>query len=236
MTIVTSKNECLTIIPAKGTSVGIPRKNMALLGGRPLLEFSMKTAIGAEIPGRICLSTEDKSIRDFGLQFPIECPFLRPDNLSKDDVSVIPVINHALDWYEDNEGYKPEFITLLQITNPFRGSETIRRAYEVMLSSDAKSLISVNKVQHHPCEYIVPGEEKFEFVMPRPLKTGRQNFPEVLFINATLYMTRVDFFREYGRLYDGTATLFRIGTDEAFDIDEPEDLELANWIIGKKLV
>jgi len=134
MKFVKSKNECLTIIPAKGKSSGIPRKNMTKLGNRPLIEFTIKAAIGADIPGRMCLSTEDKSIRDFGLQFPIEAPFLRPDNLSKDDVSVIPVIKHALDWYEDNQGYKPEFIILLQATNPFRKPETIKRAYQNIVS------------------------------------------------------------------------------------------------------
>jgi len=235
MKFVKSKNECLTIIPAKGKSSGIPRKNMTKLGNRPLIEFTIKAAIGADIPGRMCLSTEDKSIRDFGLQFPIEAPFLRPDNLSKDDVSVIPVIKHALDWYEDNQGYKPEFIILLQATNPFRKPETIKRAYQNIVSSDATCLISVNKIQHHPCEYIVPGENKFEFVMTRPDKTGRQNFPEVLFINGAIYITRLEYFREDSKLYDETATLFHIGLDEAFDIDEPKDLELANWIISKKL-
>ena len=208
---------------------------MALLDGKPLLEFTVMAAVEAAIPGRICLSTEDRSIHDFALQYPIEIPFLRPDTLSHKSVSVLPVIEHALDWYEVNQGYKPEFIALLQITNPFRRSETIRRAYEHMKTSDVQCLISVNKVQHHPCEYIVPGEEKFEFVMPRPRKTGRQNFPEVLFINGTIYMARVEFFRKHGRLYDETAMLFHIGVDEAFDIDEPEDLELANWLIGKRM-
>ena len=96
------KNDCLVLIPARGGSKGIPGKNMALLGGKPLVEFTIRAAINAKLPGRICLSTDDQKIRSFGLSFPIEAPFLRPDELAQDDSDSLSVIKHALDWYSEN--------------------------------------------------------------------------------------------------------------------------------------
>ncbi len=226
-----SAEKCLIIIPAKGRSRGIPQKNMALLGGKPLLEYSILSAKNAGLPGKICLSTDDAAIADFAAAFGIDVPFIRPVKLAQDDISVIPVIKHALEWYEKTKGFIPEYIVLLQPTNPFRSSKSIKDAYKIISESGENSLISVNHVQHHPCEYIVPQKVKgFEFVMTRPKKSGRQNFPTVYFINGAIYISRASFFKKNNVFYDKNAILHEIAIYESIDIDTPSDLEYANWI------
>ena len=228
-----AKQECLILIPARGGSKSISRKNMTLLGGKPLVEFTIRAAIAADLPGKICMSTDDEEIRSFGLSFPIEAPFLRPVEFARDDSGVIPVITHALDWYEEKNGFCPDFLVLLQPTCPFRTSRNIVKAYESMLVSGVNSLISVSPVREHPCEYIVPGETCFEFVLKPPKKPGRQSFPGVLFINGAIYMARTSYIRKTGKLFDEMAKLYFMETYESIDIDEPEDLEFANWLYEK---
>lgn len=225
---------CLVLIPARGGSTGIQRKNMALLGGKPLIEFTIRAAVEAYLPGCICLSTDDNEIRNFGLGFPIEAPFLRPSELAQNESDIIHAVLHAIDWYEKEDDFFPDIVVLLQPTNPFRKPRSIRDAYMSFISTDANSLISVNSVRQHPCEYIIRQRKGFKFVMPPPKKPGRQNFPNVFFVNGAIHITRVSYLRKTGKLFNEESQLFEIGNYESIDIDEPEDLEFANWLYMNK--
>jgi len=226
--------QALTIIPARGGSKGIPLKNMAPLGGKPLIEFTLRAALDAGLPGRVCLSTDHQGIREFGLGHGIEAPFLRPAELAQDSSSSLSVIEHALDWYRREENFQPDYLVLLQPTCPFRTARNIIEAYRDITEKSGNSLFSVNAVREHPCEYIVRNDDGFAYVMTPPDKPGRQNFPEVFFINGAIYMTRVDFLSGTGRLYDEHAGTYVMAADESLDIDEPEDLAFANWLYDRK--
>ena len=228
-------HECLILIPARGGSKGIPRKNLALIGGIPLIAFTIKATLGASLPGRICLSTDDEEIRALGLQFNIEAPFLRPRELAQDDSSSISVVRHALDWYEGNADFHPTTVMLLQPTCPFRSAASISAAYRAFWNAKADSLIAVNTVSEHPCEYVMATDTGFRFVLEPPEKPGRQNFPEVFFINGAIYITKVSFFRNTEALFDKNAQLYEIPQHESIDIDTPRDLEHANWVYERKL-
>lgn len=226
--------DCLVIIPARGGSKGIPKKNLALINGIPLIEFTIKAALDSALPGRICLTTDNDEIRAHGLQFPIEAPFLRPADLSQDNSGTIPVVKHTLDWYEKNSIFQPEIIMLLQPTCPFRSALSIRQAYKDFIATSADSLISVNAVSEHPCEYVMKTESGFRFVLTPPEQPGRQHFPEVFFINGAIYMTTVDFFRTKETLFNKKARLFIMPQEESIDIDTPMDLEYAKWLYKRK--
>lgn len=230
---MTKSGECLVLIPARGGSKGIPRKNMASLGGKPLIEYTIQSAIDANLLGKICLSTDDEEIRNFGLKFSIEAPFLRPAGLAMDNSETLPVILHALEWYEKNERFFPEFVVLLQPTCPLRNSEHIVNSFNQIVKSDADSLISVNPVREHPCEYVLQGAVRFEYILSPPVKPGRQNFPEVFFINGAIYISKVSLIKERRILFDREAILYQMGLREAIDIDDSDDLEYANWLIRR---
>lgn len=222
--------KALTIVPARGGSKGIPMKNMAPIGGRPLIEFTFRSALKAGIPGRICLSTDHQDIREFGLSLGVEAPFLRPAELAQDNSSSLSVVRHALQWYRENENFDPEYIVLLQPTCPFRTPENIVEAFELIKQKEAESLLSVNLVAEHPCEYITRKSLGFSYVMPPPDKPGRQHFPEVYFINGAVYMTSTSFWDRTGLLYDQEALTYVMSRDQSLDIDDPEDLAYANWL------
>ena len=229
------KIDCLILIPARGGSKGISEKNMALLGGKPLVEFTIEAAINAKLPGRICLSTDDQKIRDFALSFPIEAPFLRPAELAQDDSDSLSVINHALDWYDGNYCFSPEFLVLLQPTCPLRNSETVIDAYKSIIATKAKTLMTVNPVKEHPCKLIMRGKRGYKFVLKPPRNPQRQNFPEVLAINGAIHIARVSHLKKTGNLYDNATQLYIMNRLESTDIDEPDDLEYANWIYENKI-
>lgn len=223
----------MVVIPARGGSRGIPGKNLAPIGGHPLIRFTFEAAIAADVEGRICLTTDDEEIAAYGRQFPIEVPFLRPAALATDTAATLPVVLHCLDWYKGHEHFEPDAVILLQPTTPFRAFEDVKAAWAEYRAGGRESLIAVNVVDRHPCEYIVDRRDGFEFVMALPPTPGRQAFPEVLFINGAIYITSVAMLRGAGVFFDERAILYRMDRARALDIDEPAHLEFANVVFPR---
>src|SRR5438128_2514535 len=114
----------LGVIPARGGSQGIPRKNLAPVLGKPLLAYTAEAALAARRLSRVILSTDDEEIADIGRRYGLEVPFLRPAELAKDDTRTLPVLQHAVRWMEAR-GARFDSICLLEPTSPVRGPEDI---------------------------------------------------------------------------------------------------------------
>ena len=115
----------LGIIPARGGSKGIPRKNIIPLAGKPLLYYTCQAALGCQELDRTIINTDDPEIANVGRQFGVDTPFLRPEYLAGDEVTIHPVIMDTLEWLEKSEGYHADVVVLLQPTSPLR---TVRSA------------------------------------------------------------------------------------------------------------
>ena len=197
------------------------------------MEFTIKAAVRSKLFDHICLSTDSEEYRRFGISCGAEAPFLRPKELSADSSSTSSVIAHALNWYSDHEGYSPEYIMLLQPTSPFRKPESIVKAFELIKNNQSDCLISVNEVQSHPCEYVIQKDSGFSYVMEPPEKAGRQNYPNVYFINGAIYICKTSYFKEVGQIFDRSADLLIVDNIEALDIDDEFDLIVAESIYEK---
>ena len=129
-----SRPEVLAIIPARGGSKSIPRKNLHLFAGHPLIAFSI--AAGRQSPPvtRVIVSTEDEEIAGVARACGAETPFLRPADLAQDDTPDLPVFEHALRWLADHEGYHPEVVIQLRPTSPIRPRDCVARAVETLLA------------------------------------------------------------------------------------------------------
>jgi N-acylneuraminate cytidylyltransferase len=112
--------EVLALIPARGGSKGIPRKNIRSFAGYPLIAWSIAAAKKSELVTRVIVSTDDEEIAAVARQWGAEAPFLRPDEISQDKTTDLPVFEHALKWLEDAEGYRPEIVVQLRPTSPIR--------------------------------------------------------------------------------------------------------------------
>ena len=143
----------LAVIPARGGSKGIPRKNIRELAGRPLLAYTAEAARNSRLLSRVILSTEDPEIREIGLQLGLEVPFVRPTKLARDDTPGLHVIQHAVETLKAVGDYRPDVIIVLQPTSPLRTSKHIDEALDFFLEGDADSLVSVTEVPHNMNPY-----------------------------------------------------------------------------------
>jgi CMP-N-acetylneuraminic acid synthetase len=138
----------LAIVPARGGSKGVPGKNVRLLCGRTLLEYTAAAARDAAVIDRIVVSTDSEEVAAAGRAAGLEVPFLRPAALAQDDTPMLPVIRHAIDEVT-RAGWTPELVVLLQPTSPLRRPDHVARAVDLLRSSGADSVVAVVEVPKH---------------------------------------------------------------------------------------
>lgn len=143
--------EVLALIPARGGSKGIPRKNIRPFAGHPLIAYSIAAGLQAERVGRVVVSTDDEEIAAVGRAYGAEAPFLRPPELASDLSTDLPTFEHALRWLKDNQGYVPDVVVQLRPTSPLRPPGLVDRAVqELMARSDADSVRGVVPAGENP--------------------------------------------------------------------------------------
>ena len=148
--------EILAIIPARGGSKGVPRKNIRLVAGKPLIAYSIEHALHSNLITRVIVSTEDQEIADVSRQHGAEIPFRRPENLAGDKSIDLDVFKHALEWLEENESYSPDVIVQLRPTCPVRQVSTIDRAIQTFIDiRHADSLRSVHLAEADAVQNVV---------------------------------------------------------------------------------
>ncbi len=188
----------LAIIPARGGSKGLPRKNLRQLSGRPMLSFTIEAALRSRLD-RVLLSTDSEEIAAVGRACGAEVPFLRPPELSQDQSTSLAVLLHALDWVRRHEHFKPDVVALLQPTSPLRTAEHIDEGLDILEATGARSVIGIAPVEEVHPYYMFTLEPDFRLkyimdVHPRPMR--RQDLPPVYRINGALYLTRSSYYDE----------------------------------------
>jgi YrbI family 3-deoxy-D-manno-octulosonate 8-phosphate phosphatase len=178
MDSVVTKLEVLAIIPARGGSKGLVRKNISLLGGHPLIAYSVSAALQSETVTRVIVSTDDKEIAQIAIQYGAEVPFLRPAELAQDKTPDLPVFQHALEWLRQEEDYKPDLVVQLRPTTPIRPPDCIDRAVNLLIDQpQADSVRAVVPSGQNPYKMwrieedqmipLLQGEFKEPYNMPR---------------------------------------------------------------------
>jgi CMP-N,N'-diacetyllegionaminic acid synthase len=221
--------EILALIPARGGSKGVPRKNILPLAGKPLLAYSIEQARAARHIGRVIVSTDDEEIAGVAREHGAEVPFTRPGEFAQDLSPDIDVFRHALTWLRDHEAYMPELVVHLRPTGPVRRVELIDKAIERMLAHpEADSLRSVSSPVQTPYKMW-----RIEEGYLRPLVTvegivesycmPRQMLPDVYWQNGYVDIVRARVVLEEG-LMCGHAVLPFIINEPILEIDYAEDL------------
>ncbi|MCO6509301.1 MAG: acylneuraminate cytidylyltransferase family protein [Aridibacter famidurans] len=224
----------LGLIPARGGSKGVPRKNIRLLNGKPLLAYTAASAFGSELLSRVVLSTEDEEIAEVGRSVGLDVPFLRPAELAEDTTPTLPVVRHALRQLEDL-GERFEAVCLLQPTNPLRRAEDIDACIRLLESSGADSVVSVLRV---PSEYnpswVYRKSENGELF----LSTGesepparRQDLPAAFHRDGTIYVTRTEVINTAGSLYGRSIVGYEMKAEFSVNIDTQSDWEQAEALV-----
>ena len=228
----------LGIIPARGGSKAIPRKNIALVMGKPLLAYTLEEAQRSKRVQRLIVSTDDEEIADIARQFHAEVPFLRPKELATDDATDLEVFQHALRWLRENEGYGPEIVVHLRPTAPLRRAEDIDRGIALLMSSGADSVSSVTLIKEHPEKmWRLTGDRLSPFL--KRMKGEFYNMPrqklEPLFVNnGSVDVAWAKTILQKNSMTGEDIRGFVMDALSSVNINEPEDLLLAELLLTRR--
>lgn len=224
----------LGIIPARGGSKGVHRKNIRPLCGKPLLAYTVEAALASTRLTKTILSTEDDEIADIGRSLGLDVPFMRPVELAEDATATFPVILQAVTKLE-SLGEHYDAVCLLQPTNPLRRTEDIDNCIELLERTDADSVISILPVPHvyNPkwVYWLSPGGEmKLSSGDTEPV-TRRQDLPPAFHREGSVYVTKRSVLTEYGNLYGRNVRGYEIDEANSINIDTKEDWAKAEEMI-----
>jgi CMP-N,N'-diacetyllegionaminic acid synthase len=223
------------LVPARGGSKGIPRKNARLLAGRPLLAYTAEAASRSRLLSRVILTTEDPELAELGRACGLEVPFLRPADLARDETPMLPVVEHALRWLEA-QGDAVDAVCLLQPTHPLRRSEDIDACIELCDRTEADAVVTIMAVppEFNP-HWVYFRSETGELC----LATGetapisrRQDLPPAFCREGSVYVIRRDVVIRQGSLYGPRLLGVPVDRARSVNLDTMEDWSRAEAILG----
>lgn len=222
----------LAVIPARGGSKRLPRKNVRLLGGKPLIAWAIEAAFSSGCFGRVLVSTDDREIADAAMSAGAWVPFMRPAELATDVASSVDVLVHALEWVRrapPPDGFAPAVVALIQPTSPFLRPEQIREACRLLDTGGFTTLGSMCAVRERP-EWMFEIDQTCHArpLDPQRLPLPSSRLPKLFRENGAIYLARSPWLESARSLYD----LPRHGAlvmpaEDSIDIDTAEDWEVA---------
>jgi N-acylneuraminate cytidylyltransferase/CMP-N,N'-diacetyllegionaminic acid synthase len=228
----------LAIIPARGGSKGIPHKNIAPVGGKPLIAWTIEAALTSGFVERCVVSTDDEQIAVAAMNVGADVPFLRPEKLARDDTPGIEPVLHAVQWLDEHEGYQPDYVMLLQPTSPLRSAKDIKAAIDLADVNNADSVISICEVSYHPywtmrlsedCTLVNFLEMNLDSLLDKYPR--RQDLPPAYAENGAIYLVRRSVLLEHRSLYGKRMYGYVMPSERSLDLDSPWDLHLAELIL-----
>ncbi len=226
----------LALLTARGGSKGVPRKNVRMVAGKPLIAWSIEVARQSRYADRVVLSSDDPEIIAVAKEWGCEVPFVRPAELARDDTPGIDVVLHALDVL-------PEYdvVVLLQPTSPLRIASDIDGCLEQMVATLADAVVSVCEPDKSPYwMFHVAGDGRLRPVIERPLARlateRRQDLPPIHVLNGAVYVARVPWVRQHRSFLDDGTVGYIMPKSRSTDIDTEADLMLADILLRDRQV
>ena len=227
------RDNLLIIIPARGGSKGIPRKNIKPLNGKPLIYYAIDTARAITTDENICVSTDDMEIKSVVENYGLRVPFLRPKELSTDTAGTYEVLLHALDYYE-KQGKHYDIVLLLQTTSPFRTAEHVKEALALYDKSQADMVVSVKECPANP--YYNVFEEDSNGYLHVCKGNGnifrRQDAPKVYEYNGAIYIMDTEKLKNTHMHKMQKRVKYIMDAQSSFDLDTMQDWEMAEIILS----
>ncbi len=234
----------LGIIPARGGSKGVPRKNIIPLCGRPLIAYTIDVADASTLIDATIVTTDCPEIAEVARRCGADVPFLRPKHLALDDSPDIDYLQHAVAWVEENRGWNPEIVAILQPTLPFRTLEDVDNALTFMLEQGCDSVRTLARPHDFTPFKMWFLDDPETGKMTPVLKTEhfdtlltdvpRQKLRPAYWQPGVLIATRPKFIKA-GKVFGPDLRGFVIDIENAYDIDEPSDLRFAEFLMQDRL-
>ncbi|MCM8790614.1 MAG: acylneuraminate cytidylyltransferase family protein [Candidatus Omnitrophica bacterium] len=225
----------LAIIPARGGSKGLPRKNVKDLAGKPLIAWTIREALKCGCIDRVIVTTDDKEIANISARYGAEIPFLRPKRLSLDRTETIDVILHAINWLRD-EGCDYDVVVVLQPTSPLRVAGDITSALKMLFDRKAAGIVSVCKAEHNPLwANSIPVDLSMKDFLPKAvINKNRHKLPEFYRLNGAIYVALTEFLRSNRSFFGPGVYAYIMPKDRSVDIDDAIDFKLAELLISER--
>lgn len=228
----------VAIIPARGGSKGVPKKNIRHLGGYPLIAYTIAAAKQCKEIDRVIVSTDSSEIAEIAKHYGAEVPFLRPSELASDKSPDMGFMAHAIKWLQENEGFEPQLIVHLRPTTPLRDPALIDKAIRNLKeNTQATSLRSVHELAESPHKMfevekgfligLFPGDSRPEYY-----NLPRQSFPPAYNPNGYVDIIKPSFVKAHNKLHGPRMMAFI--TPIVTEVDRVEDLRYLEYIIEKK--
>ncbi len=224
----------LAIIPARGGSKGLPKKNIKPLGDKPLIAWSIDAAKESKKITKTIVSSDSDEIIKIAKQFGAEIPFKRPDDLASDTASTKDVLIHALNFYKSKNIYF-DYLVLLQPTSPFRDSKMIDEMIDEMIEKDVDMVVSVKETSANP--YYVLFEENNKGFLTKSKNanfTRRQDCPTVYEYNGSVYVIKIESLLKYNSLSFPKTIKYVMDNYHSVDIDNQFDFDFAEFLLNRR--
>ncbi len=225
----------LAIIPARGGSKGIPKKNLKPLAGKPLIAWTIESAIQCPEVNEIIVSTDDEEISKISKKFGASVPFMRPEELARDESPTIDAVLYTIETLE-KKGNKFEIIAVLQPTSPLRTSEDITNAVQLFIKNKPLSLVSITTFLPSPFlalkmsdGYVSPAFIEGKF------RARRQDLPVLYAPNGALYISTPETLRKYRTFYTPKTLGYSMPRERSVDIDDDIDFKVAESIVREQI-
>lgn len=227
-----SKHKVIAIIPARKGSKGLPKKNIKPLGNKPLIAWTIESALKTDFICKTVVTTDCEEISKIAKKYGAEVPFIRPENLSSDTATTSDVIKHAISAIDEDF----DILVLLQPTSPFRTEVDINNAFEIYNNSYPSSVVSVVKADKSPYWYFSRGtDSKIKPLLSiNEQYSRRQELPETFLLNGAIYIVNVNKFLSSGKFIFDDSLSYLMCKESSIDIDDIMDFKLAQLTLGVK--
>ncbi|NFN92755.1 acylneuraminate cytidylyltransferase family protein [Clostridium botulinum] len=232
-----NNKKILAIIPARGSSKGVPRKNIKELNGRPLIAYTIEEAKKSKYIDRIVVSTEDTEIAEVSKMFMAEIPCLRPLELANDDTPTIDCVIHMLNLLKDNENYTPDYVCLLQCTSPLRTVDDIDGTIDKLITTGMDGAVSICEAEVNPYWTNVFVGNRLQYFFKEGKKiTRRQDLPKIYRLNGAVYVAKSDVLQKERTFETDKVTGYVMSCERSIDIDTEFDFNIANLLLKNKKI
>ena len=227
----------LGVTLARGGSKSVPRKNIKPIAGIPLIGYTISQALKSKLITRYIVSTDDKEIQQVAIEHGADSPFLRPSEFSSDEASSVSAMQHAVNWVEQQEGVKYDYVVELMCTNPMKTVEDIDASIKKLISTKADSVIAVHQLEdHHPARIKkIINDKIIDFCVQEIPESRRQDLkPEAYIRSGSIYALKRDYLMIEGKRYGSDDSRpYILPQERAVNIDTDTDFMIAELMLDK---
>jgi N-acylneuraminate cytidylyltransferase len=224
----------LAIIPARGGSKGLPKKNIKVLGDKPLIGWSINSAKQSQLIDKVIVSSDSDEILKIAAKYGAETPFKRPKELSSDTASTLDVLTHAINYYKQ-QNQEFDYLVLLQPTSPFRKNGDIDKMIKLAQTSNADMVVSVKETSANPYYVLFEEDEQGYLQKSKAANfTRRQDCPTVYEYNGSVYVIKIESLLKQNSLAFKKTIKYQMDDYHSVDIDTQFDFDFAEFLLEKK--